>query len=343
MSYLTGILAPATMPPRLFGRFAAAAEQAGFDELWMAEDCFLSGSIAQAAVALATTTRIGVGIGILPAAARNVAFTALEVSFLADAFPGRLMLGVGHGMTDWLRQVGAWPASPLTLLAEYLDALRALLAGQTVTTQGRYITLTDVRLDHVPATPPLVLAGVRGPKSLALSGQHADGTILAEPVTPAYVRFARSHIGAAGAAGPVGSVGAAGSVGLAGSVGSAGGHHIVAYNIAAVDDDQRRARERVRPALWCAGEPAWQAEIASLPFAEELGLLRRQAGSAAEFTRRLPGEWIDQLALAGPPETVRAQLAELHAAGAQHLIMSPVGPDPIAEISGLRRVLLPRE
>ena len=102
---------------------------------------------------------------------------------------------------------------PGTTLTEYLDALRALLAGQAVTTSGRYVTLTDVRLAHPPAIAPLVLAGVRGPKSLAVAGRHADGTILAEPVTPAYVEFARSHIGGAGE------------------------HHIVAYNVAAVDDD----------------------------------------------------------------------------------------------------------
>jgi len=63
MSHLTGIMAPASMPPHLLGRFAAKAEQAGFDELWVAEDCFLSGGIAQAAVALATTTRIMCPVG----------------------------------------------------------------------------------------------------------------------------------------------------------------------------------------------------------------------------------------------------------------------------------------
>jgi 5,10-methylenetetrahydromethanopterin reductase len=315
MSELTGILAPPALPARLLAPFAAATEQAGFDELWVAEDCFLSGGIAQAAVALATTSRIGVGIGIMPAAARNVAFAALDLSFLASAFPGRLMVGVGHGMTCWLRQAGAWPSSALTLLAEYLDALRALLAGQAVTTSGRYIRLTDVRLAYPPAIAPLVLAGVRGPKSLAVAGRHADGTILAEPVTPAYVEFARSHVGGAGE------------------------HHIVAYNVAAVDDDHQRARERVRAALWWAAEPAWAPEIAPLPFAAELASLRRAAGSAAEFTRRLPGAWIDQLALVGPPAAVRHRLAELRAAGAGHLVMSPVGDDPVGEIGQLARVL----
>ncbi len=315
MRGLTGILAPQALPARLLAPFAAATEQAGFDELWVPEDCFLSGGIAQAAVALATTSRIGVGIGIMPAGARNVTFAALDLSFLAGAFPGRLMIGVGHGMTGWLRQAGAWPSSPLTLLTEYLDALRALLAGQAVTTSGRYVTLTDVQLAHPPAVAPMVLAGVRGPKSLAVAGQHADGTILAEPVTPAYVEFARSHIG------------------------DTSEHHIVAYNVAVVDDDHRRARERVRAALWWAGEPAWAPEIAPLPFAAELASLRLQAGSAAEFTRLLPGAWIDQLALVGAPATVRDRLAELRAAGAGHLVMGPIGEDPVGEISQLGRVL----
>jgi hypothetical protein len=42
--------------------------------------------------------------------------------------PGRIAVGVGHGMPGWLDQVGARPASPLTLLEEYISALRRLLA-----------------------------------------------------------------------------------------------------------------------------------------------------------------------------------------------------------------------
>jgi len=315
MTYKTGIMAPAGLPPELFRQFAAEVERSGFAELWVPEDCFLSGGIAQAAVALAVTSRIEVGIGIIPAAARNVAFAAMDLSFLASAFPGRLMIGVGHGMTGWLRQVGAWPASPLTLLAEYLDALRALLAGQVVTRQGQYVRLAGVQLEHPPAVTPGVLAGVRGPKSLALAGQHADGLILAEPVTPAYLKFVRAQLA------------------------NAGDLLIAAYNIAAVRDDQQQAREQVRDALWWAGDPAWAPELAPLPFAAELASMRRSAGSAAEFTRQLPGRWIDQLALTGPPSVVRARLAELHAAGAQHLILAPVGSDPIGELSQLARVL----
>ena len=50
--------------------FAHAADALGFAELWVVEDCFFRGGIAQAAAVLASTPRIHVGIGILPAAVR---------------------------------------------------------------------------------------------------------------------------------------------------------------------------------------------------------------------------------------------------------------------------------
>jgi alkanesulfonate monooxygenase SsuD/methylene tetrahydromethanopterin reductase-like flavin-dependent oxidoreductase (luciferase family) len=53
-------------------------------------------------------------MGIIPAAARNVAFTAMEIATLAGLYPGRLTVGVGHGMPGWLDQAGARPSSPLT-------------------------------------------------------------------------------------------------------------------------------------------------------------------------------------------------------------------------------------
>ena len=176
--------------PESLRRLATTAEEAGLDDLWVWEDCFKQSGLGSAAAALAWTDRVRVGIGLMPAPLRSTAITAMEVATLARMFPGRLVAGVGHGVQAWMGQAGVRVASPLTLLREHTSALRSLLAGEEVSTAGRYVTLDAVRLDWPPTEPvPLWLGGV-GPRSLALAGELGDGLILANALTPDDVREA---------------------------------------------------------------------------------------------------------------------------------------------------------
>jgi alkanesulfonate monooxygenase SsuD/methylene tetrahydromethanopterin reductase-like flavin-dependent oxidoreductase (luciferase family) len=183
----------AIFPPRApeqIGPVARAAEQAGLAQLWIWEDCFKESGIATAAAMLATTSRITVAIGLLPAPLRNVALTAMEVATLARLFPGRLAVGVGHGVQDWMGQVGARAGSPMTLLREYTTALSALLRGERVTTHGQYVRLDDVALDFPPLiVPPLLIGGIR-PRTVSLAGELADGLIMPGGVPSEDVRTA---------------------------------------------------------------------------------------------------------------------------------------------------------
>ena len=179
------------LPPERLQRVARAADEAGLEELWLWEDCFLESGIASAAAILAWTRRLRVGVGVLPVPLRNVALAAMEVATLHRLFPRRVDIGVGHGVQPWMAQVGARVESPMTLLREHLTALRALLHGERVTTQGRYVQLDDVALDWPPTAPPAVLAGASGPRTLRLTGELADGTILTASTPPAAVEQAR--------------------------------------------------------------------------------------------------------------------------------------------------------
>ncbi|MFP3713732.1 LLM class flavin-dependent oxidoreductase [Puerhibacterium sp. TATVAM-FAB25] len=173
-----GFIARPTLPPARYVPLARAVEAAGIDELWLWEDCFKETAVAGAAAVLGATDRLRVGLGVLPVPLRNVALTAMEIATIDGMFPGRLVPGVGHGVQEWMGRAGARAASPLALLREHLTALRALLAGERVTTRGRYVTLDDVALDWPPATRPPVLAAAVGPRTLRLVGEHADGVIL---------------------------------------------------------------------------------------------------------------------------------------------------------------------
>jgi alkanesulfonate monooxygenase SsuD/methylene tetrahydromethanopterin reductase-like flavin-dependent oxidoreductase (luciferase family) len=182
-----------SLPARFVIEVAEGLEAAGVDQLWVIEDCFYTAGVSLAATALARTDSLTVGIGILPAVARNPAVTAMELATLAQLAPGRLLAGIGHGVQEWMAQMGARTPSPLTTLEEAITIVRRLLRGEVVTFDGVEFTMRDVALDAAPAQVPPVLAGVRGPRSLALAGRVADGVVLAEGAGPTYVRRSIEH------------------------------------------------------------------------------------------------------------------------------------------------------
>ena len=277
MTRIGAIFNPYTHSPDEFRDAVLAAESEGLPELWIWEDCFRQSAFATVGAALAWTQALRIGIGIAPMPLRNVAATAMELATIERLFPGRLLPGVGHGVLDWMGQVGARVASPLTLMREYVPALRDLLAGEQVTADGRYVTLDAVRLDYPPATPPFVYAAAEGPKTLRLSGEVADGTVLDSghtaqeyAVATAAIREARELAGRGGA------------------------HDVVAYVVTAFGADaEARAiadvgdkTDPAERALW--GDPAQVAADAQ-PFfdagVDDVVLLPSSRGDIAEFYR----------------------------------------------------------
>lgn len=192
---MLGVVFRPQLPPERLRAVAEAAEAAGFDQLWLWEDSFLEGGIATASAALAWTSRLQVGVGLLPVPLRNPALAAMEIATVERMFPGRFLPGLGHGVLEWMAQAGAGVESPMTLLREYTAAVRALLAGERVSTAGRYVRLDGVALDWPPSSPPPLLVGARGPKTVRLAGELADGLLLdAVAAGPEEVRAARALV-----------------------------------------------------------------------------------------------------------------------------------------------------
>ncbi|RYJ05010.1 MAG: LLM class flavin-dependent oxidoreductase, partial [Actinomycetales bacterium] len=191
----TGVVFRPQSPPEELRAVVEAAEAAGIDELWLWEDCFLEGGLTTAAAALAWSSRIRVGVGLLPVPLRNPALAAMEIATLARLFPDRFTVVLGHGVLDWMDQVGAGVESPMTLLREHTSAVRALLAGETVDVTGRYVRLSSVALDWPPPVPPQLLVGARGPRTIALAGELTDGVLLDTVTDPDVVRRAREIVG----------------------------------------------------------------------------------------------------------------------------------------------------
>lgn len=291
-----GVCFAREFPAGLVTQAARTLEEGGVDDLWVIEDCFYTSGVTLAAAALSVTDRLAVGLGILPAVSRNAAVTAMEFATLAELAPGRVVAGIGHGVQEWMEQMGARTPSPLTTLREVLEAVRALLRGETVSMSGREVTLREVRLAHPPSPVPPVLAGVRGPRSVAMAGSSADGLVLAEGSGPDYVRWARETAAPSGA------------------------FEVAVFTLVHIDPDRAVARRRMARAITRVLAEAPQG-LRMAPFFDDLAALVQTRG--VDGVRAMPDDWWPHLGAIGTPDDAAAHIELLRNAGADRVSLSP--------------------
>jgi alkanesulfonate monooxygenase SsuD/methylene tetrahydromethanopterin reductase-like flavin-dependent oxidoreductase (luciferase family) len=298
MGMNVGMCFDRNLPAPFVIEVAEALEAADVDQLWVIEDCFYTAGVSLAATALARTESLTVGIGILPAVARNPAVTAMELATLAQLGPGRLLAGIGHGVQEWMEQMGARTPSPLTTLDEAITIVRRLLGGETVSFDGSAYSMHEVALDAPPAVVPPVLAGVRGPKSLALAGRVADGVVLAEGAGPTYVR---ESIERAGSPEPF---------------------RVSVFTALAVGDDAREMRRAMAPfvaGLIDGSNPAPNAH----PHIDEIR--ERHAARGVDGIADMPADWWIELGAIGTFDDAVRHAEALADAGADDVTFFP-GP-----------------
>ena len=303
-----GVIFHPKFPPETLADYARRAESGGFDELWLWDDCFLPGALTSAAIALAATKKLKVGIGLMPATAYNPLFAAMEITTLARAFPGRFMPGFGHGVGSWMEQIGAAPKSSLKNLAETLTAVRKLLSGEMVTAHVDKVNLQQVQMQTTPADIPPLFVGAMREKSLRLAGCVGDGTILTGMSSPAYVRWARGHI-------------------QSGMAQAGRTHHrVVVYLDVKVSPDGKAARSASRQSL--ARLLPWaDVQLEALGIGQEVAEFLQTRGFDL-VAQQMPDEWLDAFSAAGMPDQVLAAIRRLIHAGADSVVFQPLDGDP---------------
>ncbi|SNR65600.1 Flavin-dependent oxidoreductase, luciferase family (includes alkanesulfonate monooxygenase SsuD and methylene tetrahydromethanopterin reductase) [Haloechinothrix alba] len=308
-----GVFVTTSTPPEKIPSVAAAAEELGYGEVWVAEDYFCYGGFTGAALALQATERIKVGLGVVASTPRHPAVTAMEIATLARTYPGRFLPGIGHGVPFWTHQMGLTAKSPLTALTECIDGVRRLLAGETLDVEGDYFAFRSVAATHCPEQEVPLLTGVVGPKSLRLSGRIADGTVMSVLTGTAYLDGATKHI----------------HEGMAET--GRTNHLTPTLALFSIDKDSKRARDAVRevvaqyitvlgPKNPLTGAFGYNDHVAEL--------LEREPD---RFAEAMPDEWIDTLAVAGNPDEVAARITELRAAGATSVVLAPVNGDTVQD------------
>ena len=165
-----------TAPHAVLQREAVARlEHAGYGAVWTNE-VIGKDALVQVAMLLAATERMVFGTAVANIWARQSQTAHGAAAFLAQAYPGRFVLGLGVGYPEQAASTGQEFGSPLATMRDYLD-----------------------RMDS-PTWPPAPdaayprIIAANGPKMLALAGEIAHGAMPAM-VPPEFSAQARETLG----------------------------------------------------------------------------------------------------------------------------------------------------
>jgi probable F420-dependent oxidoreductase len=133
-------------------------EDAGVRATWIPESIGSKDIFAHAAILLAGSRRMAIATGIANIYARDPMAMANGARALADAYPGRFVLGIGVSHAPSVTQRGSAYGRPVETMRAYLDAMAAAdYAGPP------------------PTEPAPLLLAALGPRMLELAAERTDG------------------------------------------------------------------------------------------------------------------------------------------------------------------------
>ncbi|MDA4135217.1 MAG: LLM class flavin-dependent oxidoreductase [Thaumarchaeota archaeon] len=172
------------------------ADEKSFDTAWMAEDYFTRNAPAVLGAWAAETKKIKLATGILPVFTRHVALGAMTAATLDEISGGRMIFGLGFGLTNLMTvNMGFTKPPAITAIREYSEAFKLIMKGENVNYDGTYVKCKNVKLGITPVRNkvPLYLAANQQ-KMLRLAGEVADGVLLTAGTTPEHVAYAYDRI-----------------------------------------------------------------------------------------------------------------------------------------------------
>jgi 5,10-methylenetetrahydromethanopterin reductase len=317
-------------PVGAFVEIAVAAEEAGFDQLWVSHDLLLRSAPVLLAAAAVATTRIHLGVGILNPYSAHPAELAMHAATLQELSDGRALLGLAAGAAEFLALAGIDRPHPLARTRAAVRACRALLDGEAPAgTPGTGAWAAPARLaaDLVAGGPRVpIYVGAMSPRMLALAGEEADGALaLLYPPEHFPVAAELVRAGAMAAGRDPESI------------------DIPACVWVSVDEDRERAVAALAEKLAFYG-PAFapyllaRVGLVAADFAPAAAALA--AGHRQDAVRLITPAMLN-LGIAGAPADVVARSRSLVTAGASHLSFGPpLGPDPLEAVRLLGREVI---
>ena len=179
--------------PKELVRYAAAAEQVGFDFEVSSDHYFpwlsAQGHAPYAWTMLGAVAHVTERVELMtyvtcPTIRYHPAVVAQKAATMGVLSDGRFTLGLGAGENLNEHVVGmGWPAvAPRQeMLAEAIEVIRKLNTGELIHHHGEYFTVESARLWDLPDQPVPIAVAVSGSESISTFAPLADHVIAVEP------------------------------------------------------------------------------------------------------------------------------------------------------------------
>jgi probable F420-dependent oxidoreductase len=154
------------------------AMAAGYTDLWSSEAGGPDG-FTPLALASVWAPQARLGIAIIPAFTRGPALMAMSVGAMAEAAPGRFVMGIGTSSDVIVeRWNGISFVEPYKRVRDMVRFLRQALTGEKIDEAYDTFTVRGFKLARVPEVQPPILVGALRPGMLRLAGREGDGAII---------------------------------------------------------------------------------------------------------------------------------------------------------------------
>jgi len=163
--------------------FYADLEAMGYSGVWSSEAQDLDGFVPLA-VASQQSRQMRLGCAVLPVQTRGPAALAMSVAAMADAAPGRFVMGVGASSEFIVRFQNDRPfEKPLQQVRDTVRFLKAALRGEAMNVQYPSFEVRGFKLHRPLEVVPPILVGALREGMLSVAGEEGDGVVL-NYVTP---------------------------------------------------------------------------------------------------------------------------------------------------------------
>lgn len=150
----------------------------GYTDVWSAEADGADG-FTPLALAAAWAPELRLGVAIIPAYTRGPALLAQSVASLADAAPGRFVMGIGSSSNVIVeRWNGIEFDEPYHRTRDSVRFIKAALTGEKITEDYRTFSVNGFRLGIRPAQQPPILVAALREGMLKMAGREGDGAII---------------------------------------------------------------------------------------------------------------------------------------------------------------------